>query len=150
MKRTSRRAFAPALVAVTLALATAGSTSAESASLSASLRVLPIEITLELSAMDVRAGDPVKARATIRNAGPTRIANVAVDLRLGASSVSVRGSLVATVARLQPGHDATVSWTLCPTATGNFLVLARATLDGASVESDARLLTVAGQRRRAC
>jgi uncharacterized membrane protein len=150
MMPRSRRAFAPWFVAIVLALATAGSTSAESASISVSFRVVPLEISLELSTLTATVGDPVKARATIRNAGPSRISNVTAELRLNTSSLSVRGSLFATIARLQPGHVATVSWTLCATATGNLLVLARATVDGAAVESEARLLTIAGQRRRGC
>jgi subtilase family serine protease len=145
-----RLALAPAVVAVVLAVATAGSINAESASISASVRVVPLVITLDLSTMEARVGDAVKARATITNAGQTRVSNVTAELHLDASAVNVRGSLVVTIARLQPGHAASVSWTLCPTVTGNFIVLARATVDGASVESEARLLTVAGQRRRGC
>jgi subtilase family serine protease len=111
---------------------------------------MPLEISLELSTMDARVGDAVKARATITNAGQTRISNVTAELHVDISVVDVRGGLVATISRLQPGRTATVSWTLCASATGNFLVLARATVDGASVESEARLLTVEGQRRRGC
>ena len=150
MRPRPRIALVPALVAVILAVATAGSTNAESASIAASVRVVPLEITLELSSMTAKVGDTVKARATITNAGPTRISNVTAELRVDASAVTVRGSLVVTIARLQPGHATTVSWTLCPTAAGNVLILARAAMDGTSVESDARLLTVAGVRRRGC
>jgi uncharacterized membrane protein len=150
MRPRSRLALAPALVAVVLAVATAGSLNAESASINASVRVVPLEITLELSTVDARVGDAVKARATIRNAGPIRISNVTAELRVDTSAISVRGSLVAAIARLQPGHAAAVSWTLCPTLAGNYLVLARATVDGASAESEARVLTVGEQRRRGC
>jgi hypothetical protein len=150
MRPRSRLALGPALVAVALAVATAGSINAESASIDASVRVVPLEISLELSTMAARVGDAVKARATIRNAGPIRISNVTAELRVDTSAISVRGSLVATIARLQPGHAAAVSWTLCPTLTGNYLVLARATVDGASAESAARVLTVGEQRRRGC
>lgn len=149
-RRGSRPALGPALLAAVLALATAGSINAESASINASVRVVPLEISLELSSLDARVGDAVKARATITNAGPTRLSNVTAELHVDTSAVNVRGGLVATISRLQPGRSATISWTLCATATGNFLVLARASVDGASVESEARLLTVEGQRRRGC
>jgi uncharacterized repeat protein (TIGR01451 family) len=150
MRRRPRIAIVPALVAVVLAVTTAGATSAESASIAASVRVVPLEITLELSTMNARIGDAIKARVTIRNAGPTRVSNVTAELRVDASAVKVRGSLIATIARLQPGHATTVSWTLCPAAVGNILILARATLGGTSVESAARLLTVTGSGRRGC
>jgi subtilase family serine protease len=150
VRSQSRRALGSALVAGILVVAMAGSINAESASISASVRVVPLEITLDLSTTDARVGDAVKARATITNAGPTRLSNVTAELHVDASAVSVRGSLVTTISRLQPGRAVTVSWTLCPTMTGNVLVLARASVDGASVDSDARLLTVTGQRRGGC
>ena len=150
MRRSSNPALGSALLAVLLAVTTAGSVSAESATINASVRVLPLEITLELSMLEARVGDAVKARATITNVGTARVANVIAELRVDTSVVAVRGGLTATIARLQPGKSAAVSWTLCPTAAGNVLVLALASVDGASVESDTRLLVVSGQRRRGC
>lgn len=139
-------------MSLVLAISTAGSVSAESASIEASVRVVPIEIALELSTLQGRVGEVVRAKATVRNAGPTRASNVTVELRLDATALSVKSSLTASIARLQPGHVASISWNICPTRTGNNLVLARASVDGAAVESPTRLLTVtaAAQRKRAC
>jgi uncharacterized membrane protein len=148
--RGTRPRLAPAVLAVVLAAAMAGSINAESTSISASVGVVPLEIALDLSTLDARVGDAVRVRATVLNAGPNRVSNVTVELRVDTSGLSVRGGLNTTIARIQSGHAASVSWTLCPTRTGNYLVLARATVDGASVESEARLLTIAGQRKRGC
>jgi subtilase family serine protease len=152
--RASRPRLASAVLALILAATTAGSINAESTSISASVgasvNVLPLEIALDLSSLNARVGDPVRVRATVTNAGPTRVSNVAVELRVDTSGLSVRGALTATIPRLQPGHATSVYWNLCPIRTGNYLVLARATLGGASIESEARLLTIEGQRKRGC
>jgi hypothetical protein len=135
-------------LAMVVAMASAGSTNAES--IDASVRVMPLEITLELSMLEARVGDSVRALATITNAGPTRVSNVTVELRLDASALSAKGTLTTVISRIQPGHATSVTWNLCPTRATNSLILARATVGGASVESQARLLTVTGQRKRGC
>lgn len=150
MRRPSRPRVAPTVLAVVLATATAGAINAESASIDASVRVMPVVILLDLSAMTARIGDPVRARATVTNIGAVRLSTVAVELRVDASAVSVKGSLVATISKLMPGHAASLTWSLCPTRAGNNLVLARATVSGASIESQARVLAVTGQAKRAC
>jgi hypothetical protein len=145
-----RLRLVPAVLAVALACAMAGSINAESASISASVNVLPLEITLDLGAQEARVGDAVRVHATITNAGPFRVSNVTVELRVDTSGLGVKGGLSTTISRLQPGHGTSVSWTVCPSRTGNYLVLARATLGGASIESETRLLIVSGQRKRGC
>ena len=149
MIRSTRRRLFPVL-GVILAAATAGSVNAESASIAAAVTVVPLEITLDLSTLDAKVGETVRVRATISNAGPARLANVLVELRVDTSGLGVRGGLLATIARLQPGTAAVVTWNVCPSRTGNYLVLARASIGDASIESETRLLTVAGQRRRGC
>lgn len=148
--RLSRPRLPAIVLAMLVALPTAGSTNAESASIDASVRVVPLEITLELSTLEARVGDSVRAQATITNAGPSRVSNVIVELRLDLSALSVKGSLTTVISRLQPGHATSVTWNLCPTRATNSLILARASVEGASVESQARLLTVTGQRKRGC
>jgi uncharacterized repeat protein (TIGR01451 family) len=138
------------LLAMLVATATAASANAESASIEASVRVIPLEITLELSALEARVGDAVRARATVTNAGPVRVSNVTVELRLDPSALSVKGSLSTVITRLQPGNATSITWTLCPTRAANNLLLARASVGGASVESQTRLLIVTGQRKRGC
>lgn len=147
---THRGGLAPAVLALVLAVATAGSTNAESASIEATVRVMPLAISLDLSTSQARVGDSVRARAIVTNLGSARVSNVVVELRVDASAVSVRGGLASTVPRIQAGHAASISWNLCAIRTGNVLILARATLDGVSIESPARLLTISGQRNRGC
>jgi subtilase family serine protease len=147
---STRGGLAPAILAVVLAVATAGSTNAESASIEATVRVMPLAISLDLSTSQARVGDSVRARATVTNLGSVRVSNVVIELRVDAAAVSVRGALASTIPRIQPGHAASISWNLCATRTGNVLILARATVDGASIESPARLLTISGQRNRGC
>jgi uncharacterized membrane protein len=149
-ERGSRPGLGPAALAVALALAMAGATNAASTSITASVDVLPLEIILDLSDSDALVGESIRARATVTNAGSTRVTDVIVEIRVDSSRVGIRGSPTTTISRLKPGQAASVSWTLCGSQAGNYFVLARATLDGASVESEARLLTISGQRRRGC
>lgn len=138
------------MLTVLVALGTAGSAVAESMSVNAVVQVMPLEVVLDLSTAQARIGETVRARATVTNAGPTKASAVTVELRLDSTALGVRGSLVGTISRLQPGRIASVTWSLCPTRAGNYLVLARASVGGASIESEARLLTVAGQQKRGC
>ncbi len=150
MRQRPRPRLGAAVLAVLLATATAGSISAESASINAAVRVMPLAISLELSTSEAKVGDAVRARATITNLGPTRVSKVSIEVRVNASGVRVKEPLVASIGQLQPGKSGSVSWSLCAVGPGGYLVLARATLGGASVESEARLLTIAGQSKRAC
>jgi hypothetical protein len=150
----SGRRLRTAAIAVALALATAGSSNAESTSMSASVagsvQVLGLEIDLVLSTSTARVGDKVRALATVANVGPARISNITVELRVDAAGLRVKGATTTTIARLLAGRTLTSTWTLCPLEPGNYLVLARATVDGASVESAARLLTVSPGQRKGC
>lgn len=143
------RAGAAAL-AVVLAIGMPGSLDADSASIQASVRVSPITVRLEISAAQLRAGDTTRALATVTNLGPVKLSSVRVELRVDTAGVHVRGDAVSTISKLQPGHSATVSWTICAVEQGNFVVLAHATVEGGSVDSPARLLSVSGRRPRGC
>jgi hypothetical protein len=51
---------------------------------------------------------------------------------------------------LKPGESGLVAYTICGQRPGNYIVLARATLAGASVDSPARLLTITAGKERGC
>ena len=150
MTRRSRSGLAPAVLAAALAAVTAGSINAESASINATVQVLAINVELTLSSGDARVGDRLRATATVINAGATRLSGIAVELRIDAAGLRVQGSTASTIARLQPGRSASAVWTVCAVQPGNYVLLARGTVNGVSIDSPARLLTVAGERRRGC
>ena len=138
-------------VALLVALLTASSAAADSSTLTGNVRVVGVDVVLTLSATVVRVGDKLKAQAKVANTGPARLAALTVELRLPATGLAVSGSTVARIVRLQPGQIATTSWTICAAQAGNYLLLARVTVDGAVVESAAHLLSVSGEaRRRRC
>ncbi|HEX3264434.1 MAG TPA: CARDB domain-containing protein [Candidatus Limnocylindrales bacterium] len=119
--------------------------------MTANVRVVGVQVSLTLTSTAVRVGDKVKAQAKVANTGPARLTALTVELRLPATGLVVSGSTVTTIARLQPGQVATTSWTICAAQPGNYLLLARVTVDGAVVESAAHLLSVSGpSRRRGC
>jgi uncharacterized repeat protein (TIGR01451 family) len=127
----------------------AGSADAESASIDASVQVAAFSVQLTLSASTARVGDTVRAEATVTNLGKTRITGLVVELRVDSAGIRLKSSS-STIGKLQPGRAATVSWSLCAGQQGNYLILARATSGGVSVDSTARLLSVSGTRRSGC
>jgi hypothetical protein len=138
------------VLAALLALLTAGSLQAESsASISASVQVAAIDVELALSAASARVGDKVRADAKVSNVGSTRVADVVVEVRVDTAGLGVKGGKT-TISRLAAGRSTTVSWTLCALQPGNYVVQARAVVAGVAVDSEARLLTVAGIRRKGC
>lgn len=151
-RRGGPRVVMPALLAVLLAATTASSATAESASISASVQVASVVVAVELSlsAGTVRVGDTVKATATVVNVGTARASRVLVSLRVDSAGLRVKGTDPVTISGLQPGNDKSASWSVCALQPGNYLLLARVTVDGASVDSPAVLLSVTGQRRKAC
>jgi uncharacterized membrane protein len=149
LSRRVRRGGATALAPL-LVVALAGSTSAASGTIDASVRIAPLEVSLTLSALQARVGDSLRARAVVQNLGSTPVSNVVVELRVDSLGLSVRGSAVVIIPRIQARHSATASWTVCALQEGNFVVLARATGDGASVDSLARVVSIVGRRNRGC
>lgn len=142
----------PAVLAVLLAATTAGSTTAESASITASVRVasVVVSVQLSLSAGTARVGDTVKATATVANLGTARASKVLVSLRVDSAGLRAKGTDPVTISGLQPGNPKSASWSVCALQAGNYLLLARVTVDGASVDSPAVLLSVTGQRKKPC
>ena len=141
------------LLAALLAATTAGSVSAESsASVSASVTVAAavVSVSLTVSSGSIRVGDSVRAIATVSNTGTGRATKVLVSLRVDSAGLRVKGTNPVTISGLQPGHPKAASWSVCGLQAGNYVLLARVTIDGASVDSPAVLLSVAGQRKKAC
>jgi hypothetical protein len=156
MIRRRRRLAVPAPLAMVMALllatATAGSVNAESASITASVQVasVVVSVSLTVSSGSIRVGDSVKAVATVLNSGTARASSVLVSLRVDAAGLRVKGTNPVTINGLQPGHPKAASWSVCGLQPGNYVLLARVTVDGASVDSPAVLLSVSGQRKKAC
>ena len=151
--RHPRRARLGSLLAALLAAATAGSVNAESsASVSASVTVASavVSVSLNVSSGSIRVGDSVKAIATLSNSGTARAGKVVVSLRVDSAGLRVKGTNPASISGLQPGHPKSASWSVCGLQAGNYVLLASVTVDGASVDSPAVLLSVTGQRKKAC
>ena len=142
----------PAMLAMLLATTTAASATAESASITASVQVASVVVAAELtlSALTVRVGDTAKATATVANLGTARASRVSVTLRVDAAGLRIRGSDTVEISQLQPGNPRSVAWSICALQAGNYVLLARVTVDGVSVDSPAVLLAVTGQRKKPC
>jgi hypothetical protein len=148
---TRRRRLGAPLLAVLLALVTAGSLEAESsASIEATVQVTAIDVQLALSTSSARVGDKLGADATVSNLGSTRLAAIEVELRVDTAGLGIKGNGKTTVSKLAAGRSATVSWSICALQPGNYVVLARAVVAGVAVDSQARLLAVTGVRRKGC
>jgi len=148
---TRRRRLGAPLLAVLLALVTAGSLEAESsASIEATVQVAAIDVQLALSASSARVGDKLRADATVTNLGSSRLATIEVELRVDTAGLGIKGNGKTTVSKLAAGRSATVSWSICALQPGNYVVQARAVVAGVAVDSQARLLAVTGVRRKGC
>ena len=112
--------------------------------------VHPLVATLVGSATQAPVGQKVHFTASIVNDGPGRVGPIAVELRSAATGLRIKGAVVQSISRLRPGQLASISWTVCGQTPGAYVLLARATLDGASVESAARLLTIVADRKGRC
>jgi hypothetical protein len=144
------RVSAPLVVAL-LAFAIAGSANAESSSITASVRVAPIDVALVLSGSSARVGDKIRAQATVTNLGTSQLTGISVELRVDSTGLAIRGSAVTTISRLKSGASVSSTWTLCAVQPGNYLVMAHATAaDGVAVDSAARLLSISGTRHGGC
>ncbi|MBI2780295.1 MAG: hypothetical protein HYX55_00675 [Chloroflexi bacterium] len=155
MSRRRRLAIPGPLVVLTallLATATAGSVNAESASITASVQVasVVVSVSLTVSSGSIRIGDTAKAVATVANVGTARATKVLVSLRVDAAGLRVKGSDPVTITRLQPGRSKSVTWSVCGLQPGTYVLLARAIVDGGSVDSPAVLVSVIGQRKKTC
>lgn len=135
-----------------MATLTAGAANAESAAVSASVQVASVVLSVSLSTSSptIRVGDSANVVATVANIGTGRASRIDVSLHVDAVGLRVRGSDVITIAQLQPGRTKTATWSVCALQVGNYVLLARATVDGVAFDGPAVVLSVSGQRRKAC
>ncbi len=143
-----RSRFAAALVVTTLLAAPVVLAGSE-ATVTGRVRVSPLTLLLELSTSTATVGQKLQAQATVSNVGASAIREVQVELRVDADGLRVNKNIV-DLAQIKAGKSAVVSWSVCARVAGTYVVLARATADGASLESPARVLTIAHGSRRSC
>ena len=145
-----RRLVAAALAIV---LATAPATvalAASSGSVRGAVRIVPITVALALDPPSAAVGAPVKARATVTNVAASGTASFTLELRIPATGVLIKGGGVAGAIVLKAGKSTTVTWNVCGSAVGSYVLLARAAVVGTHVDSPARLLTVTANPRGRC
>lgn len=142
------------LFALVLALGVLGpgmpARAADEASVAGSVRVSPIAVALELSASTVRVGQSVTARVTAINLGSETVRSLTLGLRFEPVGLVQKGSTSSRLNQLKADRSAEVSFKLCGAAVGSYLILAQAELDGATIESPARLLVVTEGRIGKC
>jgi hypothetical protein len=133
-----------ALVAVTPAWAT------DELGVTASVRVSPITVALDLSASTVRVGQAVTARVIAINVSSQTVRSVTLGLRFERAGLALRGATSSRLTQLKAGRAGEVSFKLCGAAVGSYLVLAQADVGGSTIESPARLLVVTDGRHTKC
>jgi hypothetical protein len=136
-------------VIVLVLLTAPAALASDEASLAGRVQVSPIVVSLGLSATTALTGQTVKAQATASNVGAATIRPIVIELRVDPAGVQAsKGPL--QISQLKAGKSSTVSWSVCGQVPGSYVVLARATFDGVSIDSGAVLLTVAAGGRKAC
>jgi len=138
------------LLAAILALPAPAVLSAQSRSVDARLDVNPLRIDLAISTIQATVGQRVQVAASVTNLGPSRVSNIVVELRVATGGLRIQGSTVLSISRLQPGQETSVGWAVCGQSPGNYVLMARATVNDAAIDSPARLLTVIAGRQRGC
>jgi uncharacterized membrane protein len=112
-----------------------------------------VDVVLDLDAAEAVTGERVRASATVRNLGKTRLRDVTVVLR-HPSGVRVHRDGDHRIPSLRPGGERTIRWHLCADETGNYALLAQVDVPGAdgsvTAESDTRILQVTGEGPRRC
>jgi hypothetical protein len=141
----------PLVVAMGVSLLAPGLIRADGTlSVSGSVSVSSIVVTLTLSATEIVVGKTVRADAIVQNVSPVRISNVVVELRAPSEGLRIKSATTQTISKLKPGASADVSYAVCGLDAGAYLLLARATVDGQTIESAARLLIVLPGTGRGC
>lgn len=113
------------------------------------VRVSPLTLSLELSTTNGTVGQTLQAQATVSNVGSFSIREIQVELRVDPGGLRVNKGTV-DLAQIKAGKSAVASWAVCARVAGTYVLLARATADGASIESPARVLTIVPGGRRSC
>ncbi len=143
-----RSRFAAALVVTTLLAAPVVLAGSE-ATVTGRVRVSPLTLLLELSTANATVGQTLQAQATVSNVGSSAIRDIQVELRVDPDGLRVNKGIV-DLAKIRAGKSAVVSWAVCARVAGAYVLLARATAGGASIESPARVMTIAPGGRRSC
>jgi hypothetical protein len=147
MRRPPRAAsLGLALLLVAAPVTAAGS----EGSVTATVRISGVTVSLNLSAATIAVGQSVKAEVLVTNVGDRVIRTVVVELRLDEAGLGVRGGPSKGISQLRAGTGSSVSWAVCGRTPGAYIVLATATVDSISIDSEARLLTVTESTRRPC
>lgn len=113
------------------------------------IQVSPVLVALEISASTAAAGERIQVRVTVTNVGPRSLRGIALEVRADPDGLRLSRS-AAEIANLRPGSTASAQWTVCARSPGAYVMVAVATVDGASIESGARVLTVIPGVARAC
>jgi hypothetical protein len=116
----------------------------------ATLRISPLGVVLDLSSATVPLGKTVQATATVTNWSSAAVRAVAVELRLDPAGLTVKPVGTREIRQIKGARQAAVSWTVCAASLGTYVLLAQATVNGDTVESAARILTVTGTGRKSC
>jgi hypothetical protein len=146
----SRRPLLGVILAAVLALSAPALLRAESATINAGVEVSPLGIDLAISTAQAAVGQRVHVAGSIANLGASREANIVVELRVANDGLRIQSATVQNIVRLQPGQQASVAWAICGQTPGNYVLMARATLAGASIDSPARLLPIVPGKVRGC
>jgi subtilase family serine protease len=138
-----------AVVLVVLVVAPVG-VAADEADVGMVVRASPLRVALGISASSVTVGKTFQVKATVTNDGADPASDVRVELRLDPVGLSVHKGSVRTISQVKGGKSASVSWSICATAPGSYVLLAQVDDDGATIESPARIVSVTGTGRRTC
>jgi hypothetical protein len=104
--------------------------------------VSPLTVSLAISPPIASVGGSVTASATVFNPGSTPVANVVLTLAAD-PNLTIAGSGATQVLGTIPGNStAGASWSLCPLAGGNYVVVARANAGSFEADSPAQVLNV--------
>jgi uncharacterized protein (DUF58 family) len=122
----------------------------DEASVTGHVDVSPLVVSLSVSPTTSPVGKPVRADVRVTNIGAVRVSNVLVEVRAATDGLRIKSGTPQTLSKLKPGETGSIGYTVCGQKPGNYIVLARATLAGKSVESAARLLTITPGKERGC
>jgi uncharacterized membrane protein len=149
--RGGSRSLLPALVALALAFSSPALIRADGqGSIRGQVSISPLLVSLTLSTTTAVVGKALRADVRVTNVGPERVSNVIVEVRAATDGLRIRKDTPQTIAKLKPGESGLVTYTICGQKPGSYVVLARATLAGTSVDSPARLLTITAGKERGC
>jgi hypothetical protein len=115
----------------------------------ATVRIVPITVSLTIEPSSAAIGAPIHARATVANGSASEAAIVSVELRFDPAGVLLKSDGRSTFT-VRPGRSTSTGWTLCGRVAGSYVVLARAEVGGTFVDSPARLLTILAGPKSSC